>query len=163
MSWLLNSMESSIAEGFLFLDSTKEIWEAVSEIYGEKENVARIYQLQQDLVKTVKGDRVFHVYLNQLKGIWDELRQHRAFTTDMEVIKRRYDEDRVFKLLAGLGKDFKNLQSSVLLMQPVPAFNTVCAMVQREETRRKVMQEDTAIKATDENSSQMAFSIADGK
>ncbi|CAN6445505.1 unnamed protein product [Victoria cruziana] len=75
-------------------------------------------------------DRAFHIYLNQQKGIWDKLQQHRAFTTDMEVIKRRYDEDHIFKLLAGLGKDFEKIRSFVLMMQPVPAFNTVCAMVQ---------------------------------
>lgn len=43
MSWLLNSMEPSIAEGFLFLDFAREIWESAMEIYREKENHARVY------------------------------------------------------------------------------------------------------------------------
>ncbi|CAN6444480.1 unnamed protein product [Victoria cruziana] len=56
MSWLLNSMEPMVAEGFLFLDSAKGIWETETEIYDEKENLARIYQLQQEISKTMKGD-----------------------------------------------------------------------------------------------------------
>lgn len=35
MSWILNSMELAIAEGVLFFDSAKEIWDSLVEIYGE--------------------------------------------------------------------------------------------------------------------------------
>lgn len=35
MSWLLNSMEPAIAMSFLFLDSMKEIWDSLVDIYGE--------------------------------------------------------------------------------------------------------------------------------
>lgn len=69
MSWLLNSMESTIAEGFLFIDSVKEVWDAAVEIYGEKENLARVYQLQIEVSKVIKGEKLFHVYLNHLKAL----------------------------------------------------------------------------------------------
>lgn len=35
MLWLLNSMGPTIVEGFLFLNSVKEIWDAFAEIYGQ--------------------------------------------------------------------------------------------------------------------------------
>lgn len=73
MSCLLNSIEPSIVEEFLFLDYAKEVWDSAVEIYGGKENLARMYQLQFDIAKTVKGDKVFHVYLNNLKSLCDEL------------------------------------------------------------------------------------------
>ncbi|CAN6459804.1 unnamed protein product [Victoria cruziana] len=158
MSWLLNSMEPMIAEGFLFLDSAKEIWEAAAEIYGEKENLARIYQLQQEISKTVKGDRLFHVYLTQLKAMWDELQQYRPISSELEIVKKRLEEDRIFKVLAGLRSEFESVISSVLMMQLMPSFNTVCAMIQREETRKKVMREDGEKK---ENSGQVAFVATD--
>lgn len=44
------------AEGFLLLDSAKEIWDSMGEIYDEKENLARIYPLQHDINKAVKGE-----------------------------------------------------------------------------------------------------------
>lgn len=46
MSWLLNLMDPSITEGFLFLNMAKEVWDALEEIYKEGHNLARIYLLQ---------------------------------------------------------------------------------------------------------------------
>ncbi|CAN6477897.1 unnamed protein product [Victoria cruziana] len=77
-----------------------------------------------------------------LKAMWDELQQYRPFSSDLETVKRCQEEDRVFKLLAGLGSDFESVRSSILMMQPMPSFNTACAMIQREETRKNVMRED---------------------
>lgn len=89
MSWLLNSMESSVADGFLFLDSTHEIWESIVEIYGGRENLARVYQLHNDIAKVVKGDKVFYYYLYSLKSMWDELHFHRPLSTNLETLKKR--------------------------------------------------------------------------
>lgn len=65
---------------------------------------------------------------------------------DLEAIKRRDKEDRIFKLLASLGKEFETLRSSVLMMQPLPSlilsFNNACSIIQREEIKRKVMKEE---------------------
>lgn len=69
MSWLLNSLEPTVAEGFLFLDSVREIWKSIAEMYGSKKNVARVYQLQVDISKTMKGEKAFHTYLNYLKAM----------------------------------------------------------------------------------------------
>lgn len=73
MWWLLNSMSPKIAESFLFLDSTKEIWDSVSEIYDTRENLTHIYLLQHEINHTVKGKNSFHAYFRNLKAMWDEL------------------------------------------------------------------------------------------
>lgn len=66
-------MEPTIAEGFLFLYSAREIWDFAVEIYGEKKNITHIYQLQVDITKAPKGEKLFHAYLSQLKVMWEEL------------------------------------------------------------------------------------------
>lgn len=78
-----------------------------------------MYQLQHDIAETSKGERAFHLYLSTLKSLCDE-------------------EDVVFELLGGLKNDFKNI-CSILMKQPLLAFN-MCAIMQREETRRRVLQ-----------------------
>ena len=40
MAWLINSMEPSIGRTYLFYKTTKEIWEAVQEIYFDLENTS---------------------------------------------------------------------------------------------------------------------------
>lgn len=67
MSWLLNSMSPKITESFLFLGYVKEIWDSVGEKYRTRENLAWIYQLQQEISRSVKGDKAFHVYFSNLK------------------------------------------------------------------------------------------------
>lgn len=69
MLWLFNSMEPTIATWFLFLDTVKEVWDSVEEIYGEVHNLARVYILQQKIARVTKGDRPFYIYLNNLKGM----------------------------------------------------------------------------------------------
>lgn len=123
----------------MFLDIAKEIWDAVSEIYGEKENIARIFKLQVNINKVTKGDKPFYIYLNNLKFLWDELHQYHPLTADLEMIKKIEEDDEIFKLQVGLGKDYENIHDTILMMQPIPMFNSVCAILQRGETRRKVM------------------------
>lgn len=116
MSSLLNSMEPEIAEGFLFLDSAKEIWDFVNEIYREREKLDRVYQLQQDINHVAKGDKAFHLYYGGLKAMWDKLQQHCPQTISIEMLKKHEEEDKVFKLLASLRSDYGNMHSFILMM-----------------------------------------------
>lgn len=72
--------------------------------------------------------------------MWEELQQHRPVTTSLETIKKWKEEDSIFKLLAGIGTKFDNVCSSMLIMQALPSFNSMCAMIQWEE-KKKVMLE----------------------
>lgn len=123
-------MSSEIGEGFLFLNSAKEIQNSLAQIYSEKENFARIYQFQQDITRMSKGKKHFHLYLSILKSMGDELQQHHLQTTSGETIKKQVENDKMFKLLVGLGIDYENVWCSIL--------NNICTTIQREETRKKV-------------------------
>ena len=46
ISWLFNSMESDVRDGFLFLTIAKKVWDTLTEVYSKKNNVAHIYQLK---------------------------------------------------------------------------------------------------------------------
>lgn len=89
MSWLFNSMEPNVAEGFLFLNITKEIWCSVAEIYNGKENMTKHFKLQVDINKIAKDDKPFHTYINHLKSMWDRFHQYHHLTIDLKIIKRR--------------------------------------------------------------------------
>lgn len=86
----------------------------------------------------MKGDKLFHVYLINLKSLWDELHQYHPLTIDLELIKKREEEDKILKLFAGLGQAFENIIGTILMMQPTPSFNSICAIIQRK-MRKKVM------------------------
>lgn len=70
--WLLNSMSKDIAEGFIYVNSTKQLWEELFERYGQV-NGPLIYQLRRKLSNTAQGELVMAEYYMRLKKIWDEL------------------------------------------------------------------------------------------
>lgn len=121
-------MNPEIVEGFLFLALASEVWESMCEIYGGNKNLARVYQLQQNINRTIMGDRPFHLYFSNLKSMWDEVHQLRPTTVNLETIKKR--EDKIFKLLIGLSNDYESIQSSILMKEPLPTLNNTCAMIQ---------------------------------
>ncbi|XP_068317215.1 uncharacterized protein [Pyrus communis] len=44
MSWLLNSMDSNIAEIFSYAESSMTLWKNLKEMYGNKNNAACVFQ-----------------------------------------------------------------------------------------------------------------------
>jgi methyltransferase-like protein len=52
MSWLLYSMLSKISQGYLFLCTAKEVWDAVAQKYSKMGNVTQIYELKRQIHRT---------------------------------------------------------------------------------------------------------------
>ena len=49
MSWLVHSMEPSIAAFFLGMEITLEIWDTLAQTYARKGNIAKIYELHRQI------------------------------------------------------------------------------------------------------------------
>jgi len=64
---------------------------------------------------------------------------YRPHTVDVAVLKKQDKEDKIFQLLSSLGPDYEDLRSRVLMNYDLPFLANVCATIQREEARRKIM------------------------
>jgi len=49
IAWLTNSMELVIGKPFMFLPSTKEVWDAVKDTYSDIQNSSQIFGLKSRL------------------------------------------------------------------------------------------------------------------
>ncbi|KAM2986701.1 hypothetical protein FF2_006948 [Malus domestica] len=49
MSWLLNSMKRKIAEIFSYSNSSQHLWDQVKEMYGNQNNLIRVFQLKRNI------------------------------------------------------------------------------------------------------------------
>ena len=49
IAWFINSMESSIGNPFLFIPTTKEVWDVVRDTYLDLENSSQIFELKTKL------------------------------------------------------------------------------------------------------------------
>nr|XP_011457403.1 PREDICTED: uncharacterized protein LOC105349435 [Fragaria vesca subsp. vesca] len=139
MSWLLNSMEPKIAEIFNYSESSMHLWKNVNEMYGNQNNSARVFQLKKDIASLQQEEKSFVQFFGSLTIMWNELDIYRSHTRDVTILSKRAEEDKIFQLLANLSADYEDLRSHILMNPDLPSFKSVCATVQREELRRKMM------------------------
>ncbi|KAJ1413020.1 hypothetical protein SESBI_19949 [Sesbania bispinosa] len=140
MAWLWNSMIPEISDTCMFLNSEKEIWDAVEQTYSKAKDAAQVYE----------------EYANQLKSLWMELDHYRVIkakcTKDSALLKEYIEQDRVYDFLVDLNPEFDQVRIQILGKQKVPCFNEVVAIVRSEESRRGLMLESPTV----ENSAMVA-------
>lgn len=140
MSWIFNSMEPEIYEIFAYSESAKALWDSIYEMYGQAKNASRIFELQQGLACSKQGaTQSFTEHLGKMKKQWDELRQYRPATQNVMDYVNREEQDKIFQLLASIRPEFEDTKRQILMGSQLPTFNEVCAIIQSEETRRRVM------------------------
>ncbi|KAF3774412.1 hypothetical protein EJ110_NYTH53148 [Nymphaea thermarum] len=139
MAWPLNSMEPSIANLFTYPDTAHGIWEALNDLYSEQNNLNRVYQIQCEIATLTLHDQDVQWYIGRQRSLYDELLQYQPATSDPATYKQRFEEDQIFKVLTGLSEDYESLRTQILNTMPLPKFNVVCQMIQREVSRRRVM------------------------
>ena len=71
-SWILNSVSKDIVEAFLYTTSGKELWDEITEIFGES-NGPLLYQIQREISSISQGNEYVAKYYTRLKKLWDEL------------------------------------------------------------------------------------------
>lgn len=111
-------------------------------MYGNQNNASRIFQLKKDLANLQQDGKTYVQLLGIMKSMWNELALYCPLTTDAKELKKREEEDKIFQLLASLGSDYEDLRSRILMNPDLPSLTSVCATIQREEARRKVMNSD---------------------
>jgi hypothetical protein len=72
------------------------------------------------------------------------LKLYRSPVNDPEEARKRKDQDEVFEFLAILEPGYDSVRSRILLMSELPPLDEVVAMLEREETRRIVIGQQSA-------------------
>lgn len=66
-------MELNVAEIFSLSKSSLYVSNAIKAMYGNQNNVARIFQLKKDIAGLQQEGKHFVQHLGNMKSIWDEL------------------------------------------------------------------------------------------
>jgi hypothetical protein len=74
----------------------------------------------------------------------EELKLYRPPINNPEEAQKREEQDEVFEFLAILEPSYDLARSQILLMSELPPLDEVVAILEREETRRIVMGQQTA-------------------
>lgn len=157
MSWLLNSMELELSNGYLFMDTAKEIWDAVSQTYSHKGNMAQIYELKCRIHNSKQRESSVAAYFHSLRSMWQKLDFYQAIDMDSPAdalkLKKLIEQERIIEFLAGLNGEYDPIIVQILGKEPLPSLHEVYAYIQHEESRREVMhhspsQESSALVTT---------------
>lgn len=84
-------------------------------------------------------------HLGTMKSMWNEVDIYKPHTTDANELLKRAEEDKVFQLLASLGPEYEDFRNHILMSLELPSLSSICPTIQCEETRRKVMNEDSKV------------------
>ena len=69
MAWLSNLMVLEISDTYMFLKSTKQIWEPVEQTYSKAKDTAQIYDVKVKIVVVKQGNKLITKYANQLTSL----------------------------------------------------------------------------------------------
>jgi hypothetical protein len=86
--------------------------------------------------------------LGSFKSLWNESEIYRPHTIDAATLRKKTEEDIIFQLLASLNPYFEDLRSHILMNLELTSLKSVCATIQREEIRRKVMTREVGVSDT---------------
>ncbi|KAK3032657.1 hypothetical protein RJ639_034923 [Escallonia herrerae] len=104
MSWLWNSMLPGISDTFMFLPTSKEIWEAAQQTYSKVRDDARVFEIKSKISNTKQGDRSVMEYANLLKNLWQEMDHYRCIkmkcSDNAAVLKNFIENDQTYDFLA---------------------------------------------------------------
>ncbi|KAJ0103610.1 hypothetical protein Patl1_05363 [Pistacia atlantica] len=143
MSWLWNSMLPEISDTFMFLPTSKEIWEAAKETYSKVRDCAQIYEIKTKISGIKQGDRSVTEYANLLKNLWQEMDHYRCIemkcSDDAAALKNFIEKDRIYDFLTGLNVEFDQVRVQVLGKEDLPSLNETISIINAEESRRGVM------------------------
>jgi len=160
MAWLWNSMIPEITDTCMFLNSAKEIWNAMEQTYSKAKDAAQIYDVKVKTVAAKQGNKTVTEYANHLKSLWMELDHYRVLqakcSDDAAVLKEYIEQDRVYDFLVELNSDFDQVRVQILGKEKIPGINEVVAVVRGEESRRGIMLENPTM----ENSAMVASGSA---
>ncbi|XP_010529066.1 PREDICTED: uncharacterized protein LOC104806043, partial [Tarenaya hassleriana] len=135
---LQGSLDQNVLQSFIALDSTKALWDALKEVYGNLSNISRIYEIKKKLSLLQQQGRPFNKVQGEYTSLWNELEEIRPVTMDPKIVVERAEEDKVFGLLLALDASFNDLVYHLLRQSKLPPFSEVCMMIKREEGGRNL-------------------------
>ncbi|XP_028104005.1 cytochrome P450 CYP72A219-like isoform X1 [Camellia sinensis] len=82
MGWLWYSLEPIVVTTVEFCETSKQIWDSLADSFSHQSDVSRVYDcMSRFLLLSNLVDHSF-TYHSSLTHLWDQLLQHRPFTTD---------------------------------------------------------------------------------
>ena len=149
LAWLLSSLTPSVAASVEALQTAKEVWDALSQMYSGKGNVMLVSQLEDKLHDLTQGEKSVMTYVGELKQLWADLDYLDplvlAHPECVVAAKKWIEGKRVMKFLKGLNRNFEHRRANLLHDTQLPTLEAAIAAIAQEETRLKSNEKEEVI------------------
>ncbi|CAO2834916.1 unnamed protein product [Amaranthus hypochondriacus] len=141
ISYILRSLDTSIARSVLFVSTSQEIWKDLEERFSQTSG-PQLYSLQQSLTELKQGSgTAITVFFTQIKALWDQINQMNPLPscsssgcTCMKVFLKQQQEERLVQLLMKLDNKFAAVRTNIPMMQqPLPTISMAYKLLVQEE------------------------------
>lgn len=144
MSWILNSIDRSLAHTVLYAESAAAVWAYLKARFSSNTG-PRIYELEKNIATFQQQDFSIAHYLNQLRSLWDEL----SFIDPppkctcqgctcgaKETYISQQNKRRLMQFLMGLNDTFSQPQSQLLLTTSLPDVAHAYSLLLQDEAQK---------------------------
>ncbi|XP_019171507.1 PREDICTED: uncharacterized protein LOC109167058 [Ipomoea nil] len=145
-SWILRSVNPSIADGVMYLDKASDIWNSLQKRYSQSDP-HRISEIQNEMIKNIQGNMSVNEYFTKSNALWQQMNALRPLLlcecvprcscTLMSRMQKQREEDQIIRFLEGLNENYETVKSGVLVMDPLPDMEKVLNMTLKLERKIK--------------------------
>ncbi|KAL5711877.1 hypothetical protein ACHQM5_014106 [Ranunculus cassubicifolius] len=140
-SWLLNAVETDIANSVIYADTAKEVWDDLNSRFSQG-NAARIFQIKRAICTQLQEQPSITAYFTKLKTLWDELASYKTIPDcscgSGKAIQDYQQQEQVYQFLMGLNDSYAALRSRILAMETLPLLGRVYSLFIQEEKQREL-------------------------
>lgn len=101
-----NSIQPEISDTYLFLFTSKKIWEVVRQMYSKFQDVTQVQEIQTKIKTTKQGIMYVKMYYNTMKRLWLELGHYqnikRKCSEKVDMLQKYVETKKIFEFLVGL-------------------------------------------------------------
>ncbi|GAU25315.1 hypothetical protein TSUD_375780 [Trifolium subterraneum] len=143
LSWIQNSVNSSIAQSIVYYDVAATAWNDLKSRFSRADRV-RVASLQRELYALRQDSTPVLEYFTKVRGLWEELEIFRPIPhctclarcqcEAMRNARKFKQEDLVLIFLTGLNDHYAAVRSQILIMEPFPDLNIVFSMIVQHES-----------------------------
>ncbi|KAF3780056.1 hypothetical protein EJ110_NYTH40065 [Nymphaea thermarum] len=118
MSWIMNSVDSSISPTIAYYTTAKEMWDFLRETYSHDKNMSKVFQVEEELYKLQQGDMSLPQYFAVVKATFERLKSLRP--PCKSCYKTHYEQSMVSKFLVGLSPEYSVAKAQMLTGSDIP-------------------------------------------
>ena len=124
---LLTLLQPEIDQTYMYLNTTKQLWNAVSDTYSNLGNSLQVYEFKTKVKHTTQGNISITSYYNMLKSLWQELDLvydlKWSYAKDNTHYQKTVEKDHDMEFLARLNVDLDEVRVHVLGKEPLPSIS----------------------------------------